>query len=87
MRKLGILTQQTFWKDQEMNSASADIREMTHEEISDVNGGDGGLTFALVAAGIGVLGLGLKLGYDAGKDLANWYNRRDQEKRAANPER
>lgn len=69
-----------------MNSASADIREMNHEEISDVNGGEP-LTFALVAAGIGVLGLGLKLGYDAGKDLAHWYNRRDQEKRAADPKK
>ena len=69
-----------------MNSASSDIREMTHEEISDVNGGEA-VTCALVFAGIALFAAGVKLGYDAGRDIANWRDERDKEKRAADPKK
>lgn len=63
-----------------MNSATADIREMTHEEISDVNGG----VVAEIFTGAVILGaiyFGFKTGYDAGRDCALNHNRQDDRKR------
>ena len=69
-----------------MNSATADIREMTHEEISDVNGGTG-IEIFTGAIILGAIYFGFKAGYDAGRDLALNHNRQDQEKRAADPKK
>ena len=69
-----------------MNSATADIREMTHEEISDVNGGTGieVLTGALILT---CAFFGLKFGYDAGRDCALNRNRHDEKTHCLDPKK
>jgi hypothetical protein len=77
-----------------MNSASPDIREITDDEISDVNGALIDPTAAVIGAGIALGGLLFEVSYKIGRDLAhwcnrrdkeNWHNRHDAEKRAADP--
>jgi hypothetical protein len=73
-----------------MDISSPGIREITDEEILNVNGGLLFLVPLIVISAemstflscVGACALGVKIGYEIGKDGANRLNRRDERMRA-----
>jgi hypothetical protein len=77
-----------------MDIASPGIREITDEEILNVNGGllfliplivisaEVAAEITTIATLVGACGIGFKIGYEIGKDGAGLCNRRDQRMRA-----